>query len=273
VQIISFFVGLIGVLFLLVGPWIWRNYTFLGAVSPFSYNTNRTMIVHLIGHHLFDPTQPLTEKYLANYIPDQPQTIHNLLENLGQNSREAESLARQIVQEQLENQPQRYIVEIISSVLYFGGLPPLTPIVYARADNFWWFEGLLIDVDLIQSNGQNFQYRPSNFVYIANSDGNNWINELWSSLGSKYFRKGRPFIYVLFFLALVVFLFKFRANPNSVRQDKVIIALSLSYLGTVLLHSLTLADLDRYTHVFDWVPILILGLVAEKFTRNLNNGN
>lgn len=41
--------------------------------------------------------------------------------------------------------------------------------------------------------------------------------------------------------------------------------LSLSYIAVILAHSLTLADYDRFSTPFDWIPLLVICLSVKEF--------
>lgn len=251
--------------FLLVfTPWLWRNYKEYGHVTLFTHNTNLNMLAYMAEHNLIDTSLSSIKNQNINnsFTADYPGTIYNLIWELRSQAGivKAEQLAGVMLKEQLNDHLEDFYPEIWSAALNFGGYPILPDDWNARINVRNWFDNLIDDVSQIHKANQSF-YGDSSSTYIE-SRADSPVNSYWALTGSAYLQIFRPILFTAFIFSFIFAVFFFRYLPHI---NPALMPLSLSYIAVILAHSLTLADYDRFSTPFDWIPLLVICLIVKEF--------
>lgn len=258
-----FLTGLVAGALLIFGPWLLRNYRLLGTPTISNFNA-RNLLAYQAAHYLFDPTLPLASEFREYFDPQYPSTIYALIFHLGaeRNPVETESLAWALVREQFLDKPREHFQAVLRAFLRFGGYPPPHPVPgFARGELHYWFQNIVSNMTFLHSLNQSYHwYDLVDFTYIPHGKDTQ-LTQAWSRAGVLYLDVICPLLFDLFLIFLVVYL-AFRRKAVKGIKDSAIILFGLAYLATILFHSITLSDSDRYTTPFDWIPIMIIALVA-----------
>lgn len=242
-------------------PWLWRNYQAYGRIVPFTYNTNLNMLAYLAEHELLAMSRPSMQPYAEWYNPEQPGSVYTLIWVLRTRPGigEGEQTAATLVREQIGAQPTQYFQQVLQSFLHFNGYP-ITGKLSGRAAVQYWFASVITNVEAIHALNKDF-YTEQDQDYI-NSRTDKPVLAMWSNMGIFYLRFFRPFLFSLFILLFIPY---FLLTKRGSREHfPAIIAFTIAYLVTILAHSLTLSDYDRFATPFDWVPLLVICLIITE---------
>ncbi len=179
---------------------------------------------------------------------------------LGRDTDEAERRAAAIRREQMADHPGRYLVEVFRSAANLGGYLGLHP---GRNDVEVWFDRVVGNVHFLNSANASLMgdLTPRGFE-IARASRNTALTRAWSRLGRGYLGWVRPLLFSAFIVCFLVTL----GRPRKAGGERDVVAglVGTAYLVTIGLHSVTLSDYDRFVTPFDWVPILVIGLVVPR---------
>ncbi len=249
---------------LVFAPWLWRNYKTYGHVSLFTHNTNLNMLAYMAEHNLIDTSLPSIKTHNINnsFNSEYAGTIYKFLAEMRYQEGivRADQLAGVLLKEQIDDHPEAFFSEIWSAVLNFGGYPILPDDWNARINVRNWFDKLIDDVSQIHKANQSF-YGDSSSTYME-SRADSPVNSYWALIGSAYLQIFRPILFTAFIFSFILTLFFFRYLPHI---NPALMPLSLSYIAVILAHSLTLADYDRFSTPFDWIPLLVICLSVKEF--------
>lgn len=245
---------------LIGGPWVWRNYSLLGSVTPFTQNFNRNLLIYQSQHGLLDRSLPFMGQWGGSYDPEHPGTIYRMIMDLGRDTDEAERRAGAIRREQMADHPGRYLAEVLRSAANLGGYLGPYP---GRNDVEVWFDRVVGNVHILNStNAALMDDLTSRGFEITRASRNTALTRAWSRLGRGYLGSVRPLLFSAFIVCFLVILGRPRRDGGE--RDVVAGLVGTAYLVTIGLHSVTLSDYDRFATPFDWVPILVIGLVAPR---------
>lgn len=109
-------------------------------------------------------------------------------------------------------------------------------------------------LDLI-NRAYDFDPATVNFTYVSVSQDTIFTKTL-SLAGKLYLRIFRPIFFILFF-SLFITRYVIQNRYHQMKLAKPILLLFVGYCSTWIVHSLTLADYDRFATIFDWISVLI----------------
>jgi hypothetical protein len=250
---------------MIVGAWTWRNNRVVGLTTPFTANTNRNLLIYLAQHNLIDLSLPHIRRWPAGFDPERPVTIYDFVQTFGPDSVQAEQLAGQFVREQLGYQPGRYGQEVAASLLHWAGFPVTTSAALGRDDVFSWFAYVVSDVAYLDSINAAYDFDPAriDFTYISRNE-DTWLTQWLSIAGRIYLAHGRWLLFSLLTVLTLIYLIHFYQSDWSVTET-VIRLFGPIYLLTWLLHALVLADYDRFAVPFDWLLVLLIACLLQRF--------
>jgi hypothetical protein len=272
----AFFGVLILTALLVVGPWLWRNLILYDKVSPVNFQS-RNLLIYKAMHDDLDMSLPLMEK--VNGSSENVERVDYIwLGKLSQSysSNEAERIARDLVWEQVTSHLRTQLLDMAETFLSFGGLSPTS-----GNDRFalrFWFTYLVPDSESVARVNvppstrwvdSPFRWAESDFVYVP-TGGDSALIRYWSLAGLWYLDLVRPALFVLFFLMLVL-LFALRGIIPSEAQARTgvhaVLVCGAAYLVTVLGHTLTLTDNDRYIASLDLLSFLVSATIVAYLFR------
>jgi hypothetical protein len=244
-----------------LAPWVWRNDVAYGRPSVYLFG-GRNTLVYMAMHLELDRTLPTLAR--VNGVLDARDVDYAWLWKLGNrfSPQEGEALARRIIHEEIAAHPGEYLHQVGRTALAFVGVDDSYG--NERASQLLWFRLLVGDVaqlDRIATAGPP----PDSglgFVYVP-SDGNSPVSRTFSRFGQVYLRPGRA-IGLLTALALMAW-FAFGVRDPRRRADqrfRIAAVLVAGYLITVAMHAAMLTDADRYSSVTDFLPVVIVCLIA-----------
>ena len=247
------------------GPWVWRNQQLYGTFTPFTKNFNRNLLIYHSQHDLLDPSLPAIRAFRPAWNP-KIHSVYMLIVRLGPNDDDAERRARAIVLEQTADHPERYLAEVGNALANFAGYAAPRP---GLNDVATWFENVVNRVAYLNAVNRDLAggLAHTRFAYVSRA-GDTWLTRAVSEAGTLYLGTIRPGIFSLFALCLGAHAYRRRfrvEQPN----DVAIGMFGGAWIVTALAHSLTLSDYDRFAAPFDWVMVLVIGLVAASATREL----
>lgn len=269
-KIILFIIGVIIGCTLLFGPWIYRNYVRWGRVSLFNNNTYVNMLVYLAQHNLLDTSLSKLNTLGPLYNSDSPDSIYKIVWVLRKDLDAGNNEAKSIVYEQILNQPSRYAQEVTYSLLHFGGYR-VPNVVYGRNDVYWWFENLVNDVQSVHDFNSRW-YTDADRTSSLAINGDSWLTRLWRKFGMVYLESIRALLSTVFLVSCAGYIVLHKGVRFDMRS-MVVILCAISYLFVVLLHAFVLADYDRFSTPFDWLLLLVIGLVVDKIANDLFHQN
>jgi hypothetical protein len=247
----------------IAGPWIWRNYQIHRSFTPFTKNFNRNLLIYQSQHDLLDPSLPAVRRFRPAWNPE-VHSIYGLIFRLGSNDSIAERRAGEIVYEQLADHPDRYLEEVGSALLNFAGYATPRP---GLNDVASWFKRVVNRVSYLNAANKklNDGLPDTEFSYVSRKR-DTWMTQAVSKAGTFYLGTVRPGIFALFALCLAVHVYRRKLSvekPNEVA----ILVFGGAWFVTALAHSVTLSDYDRFAAPFDWVMVMVIGLVAASHLR------
>jgi hypothetical protein len=251
----------------LIGPWLWRNYRLYHTFSLTNY-INRNLLIFKVLHYPPDLTLPKmkainqvlgTSEVNFDWLL-KLQTVYSLAE--------AERITGELFWEQVAANPRLYIWQIASSFIDFGGFSGLTG--NDLTASLYWFVHVVNQPQAWQpiNTSSSAKSRVPFFYYVPVA-GDASLGLVWSKIGEVYLRGVRPALYVLFFVLGIAYVAKQRLGVLITREvpGQMIGILGGGYLVTIVAHTLTLTDSDRYASLFDWVPLLVILLIAGVYLQ------
>ncbi|HIP73729.1 MAG TPA: hypothetical protein EYH05_20315 [Anaerolineae bacterium] len=262
---VKFFIGLCIGIILIFGPWLWRNYKAYNKFLPLTYNTNLNLLAYSAEHFLIDISLPQMSQYTDFYNPEYPGTIYSLLSILRKDIKVGEREGSFLLKEQIFDHPGEYLQETGYAFYYFVGYP-VPGVASGRSDTLWWFNNMVTEVTRIHEINQNFYVNTNTpTAYITSRTDNNLIQS-WAKAGASYLLSFRATLTTIFLMLLIIYLFyMYRQCTQPALRHHIIIIFSLAYFVTILAHSITLSDYDRFAVPFDWIPLLVICLIIEEF--------
>ena len=247
---------------LIVGLWVFRNYTTFG-IPSLSASTNQLLVFYWTEEGLLDLTLPSTHAFNRTYDPLNADSIWAFTWQMRQTApSKMEPLANAMIREQLLHNPAGYASAVWNSALNFGGYP--VPNVPGPAtDLTWWFGHDVSMVADLDSRNQAIAkgLASMGFRYDGRA-GNSALTSAWGQVGKAYLEVVRPSLMILFVAALILFVSFRRLRGPSLTSALVWVCLS-GYFATLGLHALTLSAYDRYATPFDWIELLTVIVVAS----------
>jgi hypothetical protein len=247
---------------LILGLWVWRNYTAFGIVS-LSASTNELVVFCLTEEGLLDLSLPITHAFNRIYDPANPDTIWAFTWQMRVvEPSKMEPLASAIIREQILHNPAGYGRAVLNSAVNFGGYP--VPNVPGPAtDLVWWFGHDVSKVDELDARNKAFvpSLASTGFSYSGRA-GSTVLTSAWALSGLTYLEVFRPALSVVFAVACILFI-----SVRKLRGANLTSAFAWNclcgYFATLGLHALTLSAYDRYATPFDWIEVLIVTVVVS----------
>jgi hypothetical protein len=247
---------------LVIGPWLWRNYTLFGNVALLNY-TNRGLLTFKFLHHRLDTSLPILSE--VNDALSTSKVDFDWLWKLATAypTLEAERIAGEIVWEQIVHHPDRHIQDVLESFVGFGGYHGR--VRNDRAAMMFWFDTLVSNLSLLNETNTPAVAKSAypEFVY-APAAGDTLVTRLWSKMGVAFLGTVRPLLYLAFFVAGAIYFVRHRtAAFTTVDLSPLAIAVcSMAYFTLVVFHAVTLTDSDRYAVPFDWILLMVVLLIV-----------
>ncbi|HXJ33720.1 MAG TPA: hypothetical protein VMS22_06720 [Candidatus Eisenbacteria bacterium] len=248
---------------IIVTPWLWRNWAAYGRPSFFS-STNRVLVMYKNMHRPFDSSMPTLAR-----VNEMLEYDHIDFEWLWRFSnrfdpREAEDLARRILDEQIAKDPWLHVSQIGESAVAFGGFGPAT--VDDRSALLFWFDVEVGHVGNMEALSRSeAASRLPHWTFVPRGRDTP-TTALFARAGHAYLRPGRAVVSLGFLLALglyFVWIVRFRGRARGARSA-VVLVLAIGYLGTVAMHVAMLMDCDRFASMFDFLSVLITVAIFEE---------
>jgi hypothetical protein len=246
----------------IVGPWLWRNVMLYDQVSLNMFQ-NRTLLIYKTMHSSFDKRLPVVKRESA--LLGRDSVDYDWLGKLGERygTIGAERVASELLREQWRRHPGRQLKDVLKSFACFGGW-------YEHCDDDrapirYWFENLVGDVAAVDRLHE--QSRPLaerlGFTYVTTRGDSIWTRA-WQKSGWTYLVVLRPILFVGFFIALALPRLRRWPKPSAFHEAATRF-LSLGYLATAAFHSVTLTDSDRFSSLYDWMGLLVILLMVERW--------
>ncbi len=273
------FIFSLGVFMLVISPWLYRNYVVYGEFT-LTLNNNRNRLVYFDHHNIIDANQPYFSRCCADtYLSNDVYAILSLVDKLNSQTVPGESAAiskeraaKALIFEQIAAHPKAYAREIIYSFLYMSGfnVPNLT-----GERNFvpWMMRDVFNNRESWQKinapHKRIFHTKKINYQFYWQE---NVMTGIWQIIWDNLFSYAKITFSILSLctlLAITAMLVFSTAATTIILDNASLLAtlrffffLLLSYLGTLLAHSVNLADFTRFMLPFEWIPALItlLGL-------------
>jgi hypothetical protein len=251
-----------GIAFVVVAPWLWRNWIAYGRPSLY-VSTNRNVLMYKSMHaHSTRRPRPLSK---MNQLIGRDQVDWYWLAGFEGRfpSNEAEAIAGRILAEEIERHPWRHLGQIGASVAGFAGFTR----VYGneRAALLYWFREYVHRIPRLNSVGRVASGGGAPRLGLRAGRGNTWATRLHARVGQAYLRPGRAIamprrpVRVGFYLARALAM---RRDDHATHLG-VVLMLSVGYLGTVAMHAVVLTDYDRYASMFDFVMVLLSAVILH----------
>lgn len=247
----------LGVFLLLIGAWTWRNAKHINMITPTTANIYRNRLIYLAQHQNLNPDLPQFKDSSLPYDPLFPNSIYSAIEHLSDETALAEQHAKILFREQIVNQPKHFFRSVIDSVLHFSGLNFSKEYLIGRDDMLGLFDTGVDNIAYLDLINRAYDFDPAtvNFTYVSVSQDTIFTKTL-SLAGKLYLRIFRPIFFILFF-SLFITRFVIQNRYHQMKLAKPILLLFVGYCSTWIVHSLILADYDRFATIFDWIPVLI----------------
>jgi hypothetical protein len=254
-----------------VGPWIWRNYVLFGTISLVNYN-NRNLLVYKLMHDHLDSSLPYIHEVNQSFAMNEVDYHWLFKLSYDYPTDEAERIAGEVYWEQIRMHLDLQIQDMRESLQCFVGYCP--GVSNDRVDLRNWFSKVINNPAYLHTLNTRpwLKSDTPDFTYIEYGADIPLLH-LWSAAGNFYLIIFRPFLVILFIILGVLYLvyhaYKRSWRPN--HQTYAIVLLSLGYLATILLHVVTLADIDRFAVSFDIIPFTVILLVASLLIAQVEN--
>ncbi|MDB5348859.1 MAG: hypothetical protein JWN86_106 [Planctomycetota bacterium] len=246
---------------LIIGPWIFRNYNLYHKISLNMFQT-RALLLYKSFHHPL--VNKLPEMRQVNASLGKGGVSYDWLWELTNRhgTVAAEEIAGRLLREQWKKHPGRHLMEMAQSVVCFGGLYESS--LDDRSPMRYWFEHLVCDVSAVNrlySDSESLGDRLG--LRYMSAPGDTVSTRAWAAIGRWYLLVFRPVLSIAFVGSLISRRFRRRLGAVPSHRDSAVRWLSLGYLATVAFHAATLTDSDRFSSLYDWVPFMVVVLVAE----------
>jgi hypothetical protein len=243
-----------------VAPWLWRNWAAYGHVALYS-SSNSNVLLYKDMHAPLDGSMPTLSR--LNQMLEREQVDFEWQRRLQRRfaPAEAERVARRILVEQVVEHPWRHLADIGESAAGWIGFPG----AYGNersALRYWFreFVGHAARMNALASEAVAAPTIPG-WVFVP-AGGDTRATRLFARLGDVYLWPGRAIAFVGV-LGLYVAWRSIRRGPHDETRSRVVLILSVGYLGTLAMHALMVTDYDRYATLFDFVVVLIAALMAD----------
>ncbi len=255
------------ILILIIGPWLWRNKNLYNSLSIYNFS-NRNLVIYKSFHGQIDNSLPILKKINNELNIEEVNWDWLWRFSRAYSTPESERIARGILLEQIINHPTNHLEDILSSFECFGGY--CKTLSGNRGAVRYWFLYIINNPSLLHETNTKSWISTSNpdFNYVEN-EYISPILELWSNAGIFYLLYIRPFLLILYFVLVslyIVYLFGNKGDTFDLHLIFIFL-LSMGYLFTILLHSLTLSAADRFASIFDVILIIVIMLLLKRFRR------
>lgn len=265
---LTFLVAVLAGVSLLMGPWLWRNFTLYHNISLANFN-NRNVLIFKVMHNRLDMSLPKLQRINESLGSSTIDFAWLFKLSSAHRTSDAESIAGELFWEQVTAHPLWYLLDVAESALNFGGFSEFTG--NDRTAVLYWF------MAVVNNPKQWYQINTPSWAASRAPDfknvfviGEAFWGRLWSVAGQFYLRVARPVLYVISMVLIAIYFGQKRLNALKVFRlsERFIVLLTGGYLVTVLLHAVTLLDGDRYTSLFDWVAVLLVLLIGQSYSRS-----
>lgn len=133
---LTFLLALLAGVSLLMGPWLWRNFTLYHNISLANFN-NRNALIFKVMHNRLDMTLPKMQQISESLGSSTVDFAWLLKLSSTYRTNEAESIAGELFWEQVTAHPRWYLLDVAESAIDFGGFSEFTG--NDRTAMLYWF--------------------------------------------------------------------------------------------------------------------------------------
>ena len=271
-------------------PWLIRNYREYGSVSLVNFG-NRNMLVFMAMHYPLDyalPTTSQVNQELGGTVVGW-EWLWKVQQRFG--TQAGEKVAATMLAEQVTAHPRAYVAAVLGGLLGIGGMHG-EDVKNERTAVLGWFRDDVGDVEALNQQYVAWQsaepsadsryaaiasdyqvYLPLiagkpdlNFRYVA-VGGDSWFNRMLRQGALFYLQVVRPLLYVLALAWWVIFMVRGMISRDFQRLFELriaaIILFGAAYIGSAVVHAVTMLDGDRFALPYDWILVLLLILIYE----------